>query len=71
MYMWSVTQDAKKHFGSRTDAVEYMYDTPENISRIKRTGIKRLSSLHLSGELKYSPLVPNLDDLIWQIEETL
>lgn len=64
-------QDAKKHFGDRIDVVEYMYNTPENISRIKKMGVKQLPSLYLNGELKYSSLIPNLDDLIRQIEEAL
>ena len=49
----------------------YMYNTPENISRIKKMGVKQLPSLYLNGELKYSSLIPNLDDLIRQIEEAL
>ena len=60
-YMWGVAQDAKKHFGDRI----------ENISRIKKMGVKQLPSLYLNGELKYSSLIPNLDDLIRQIEEAL
>ena len=66
-----VAQEAKKHFGDRIDVVEYMYNTPENISRIKKMGVKQLPSLYLNGELKYSSLIPNLDDLIRQIEEAL
>jgi uroporphyrinogen decarboxylase len=30
-----------------------------------------LPSLYINGELKYSSLIPNLDDLIRQIEEAL
>ena len=70
-YSFGVAQDAKKHFGDRIDVVEYMYNTPENISRIKKMGVKQLPSLYLNGELKYSSLIPNLDDLIRQIEEAL
>lgn len=70
-YMWGVAQDAKKHFGDKIDVVEYMYNTPENISRIKKIGVKQLPSLYLNGEMKYSSIIPNLDDLIHQIEEVL
>lgn len=70
-YMWGVAQDAKKHFGDKIDVVEYMYNTPENISRIKKTGVKQLPSLYLNGQLLYSSIIPNLDDLIKQIEEVL
>lgn len=70
-YMWGVAQDAKKHFGDRIDVVEYMYNTVENIARVKKVGVKQLPSLYLNGELKYSSIIPNLDDLIRQIEEVL
>lgn len=70
-YMWGVAQDAKKHFGDAIDVVEYMYNTVENISRIKKVGVAQLPSLYLNGELKYSSIIPNLDDLIKEIEEVL
>jgi len=70
-YMWAVAKDAKAHFGDKIDVVEYMYNTVENISRVKKVGVKQLPSLYLNGELKYSSIIPNLDDLIKQIEEVL
>lgn len=70
-YMWGVAKDAKNHFGDKIDVVEYMFNTPENISRIKKVGVKQLPSLYLNGELLYSSIIPNLDDLIKQIEEKL
>jgi len=70
-YMWGVAKDAKAHFGDKIDVVEYMYNTVENISRVKKVGVKQLPSLYLNGELKYSSIIPNLDDLIKMIEEVL
>lgn len=70
-YMLAVAGDAKKHFGDRIDVVEYRYNTPENIARMKKVGVKQLPSLYLNGELKYSSIIPNLDDLIKQIEEVM
>lgn len=70
-YMWGVAKDAKKHFDDKIDVVEYMYNTVENISRIKKMGVAQLPSLYLNGTLKYSSIIPNLDDLIREIEETL
>lgn len=70
-YMWAVAQDAKKHFGDRIDVVEYTYTTVENISRIKKVGVAQLPSLYLNGELRYSSIIPNLDDLIRELEEVL
>lgn len=70
-YMWGVAKDAKNHFGDKIDVVEYMFNTPENISRVKKVGVKQLPSLYLNGELIYSSIIPNLDDLVKQIEEKL
>lgn len=70
-YMWGVAKDARDHFGDAIEVVEYMYNTPENISRIKKVGVKQLPSLYLNGELLYSSIIPNLDDLIVQIKEKL
>lgn len=70
-YMWGVAQEAKKHFGDAIDVVEYRYNTVENIARIKKTGVAQLPSLYLNGQLKYSSIIPHLDDLIREIEEVL
>lgn len=70
-YMWGVAKDARDHFGDKIEVVEYMYNTPENISRIKKMQVKQLPSLYLNGEMIYSSIIPNLDDLIRQIEEKL
>jgi uroporphyrinogen decarboxylase len=70
-YMWGVAKEAKEHFGDKIDVVEYMYKTVENISRIRKMGVAQLPSLYLNGELKYSSIIPNLDDLIREIEEVL
>lgn len=70
-YMWGVAKEARDHFGDKIDVVEYMYNTPENISRIRKVGVKQLPSLYLNGELLYSSIIPNLNDLISQIEEKL
>ena len=70
-YMWGVAQDAKKHFGDKIEVVEYMYNTIENIARIKKMGVAQLPSLYLNGQLKYSSIIPHLDDLIREIEEVL
>ena len=70
-YMMGVANDAKAHFGDKIDMVEYMYKTPENIARIQKVGVKQLPSLYINGECKYSSIIPNLDDLIKQVEEVL
>lgn len=70
-YMWAVAEDAQKHFGDKIDVVEYRYNNLEDIARTKKMEVKQLPSLYLNGKLLYSSIIPNLDELIVQIEETM
>ncbi|MEL7564691.1 MAG: uroporphyrinogen decarboxylase family protein [Dehalobacterium sp.] len=70
-YMWGVAQEAKAHFGDKIDVVEWRYNTIENIARTKKMAVAQLPSLYINGELRYSSIIPNLDDLIKEIEEVL
>lgn len=67
-YMWAVACDAAKHFGDKIDVVEYRYNNPNDIARIQKMGVKQLPSLYINGELKYSSIIPNQDELFKQIE---
>ncbi len=70
-YMWASAQDAQKHFGDRIDVVEYKYSIPEHIARIRAMGVKQLPSIYINGELKYSSIIPNQDELFQEIERCL
>jgi len=70
-YMWGIAQDAKRHFGDKIDVVEWRYNTVENIARTKKMAVQQLPSLYINGELKYSSIIPNLDELIKEIEAVL
>lgn len=67
-YMWAAAQDAKEHFGDKIDIVEYKYTERENIARCKKVGVKNLPSMYINGELKYSSLIPEKDELYAVIE---
>ena len=70
-YMWGVAKDAKIYFGDKIEVVEWKYNSPENIARVKKMGVKQLPSLYLNGELKYSSLIPDFEDLKKEIEACL
>ncbi|RNC29362.1 MAG: Uroporphyrinogen decarboxylase [Candidatus Dichloromethanomonas elyunquensis] len=70
-YMWAVAQDAQKHFGDKIEVVEYRYNNLEDISRTKEMGVKQLPSLYVNGQLKYSSIIPSLDDLRKEIEDVM
>lgn len=70
-YMWGIAQDAQKYFGEKVDVVEWRYNTIENIARTKKMAVKQLPSLYINGKLKYSSIIPSLDELIKEIEAVL
>jgi len=70
-YMWGVAQDAKTHFGDQVEVVEWRYNTIENIARTKKMQVAQLPSLYINGELRYSSLIPDLDDLVREIETVM
>ena len=70
-YMWASANDAKNYFGDKIDIIEWKYNSPENIARVKKVGVKQLPSLYLNGKLKYSSLIPDFEDLKKEIETCL
>ncbi|MDR1604655.1 MAG: uroporphyrinogen decarboxylase [Gracilibacteraceae bacterium] len=70
-YMLAVAMEAQAHFGDKVEVVEYRYNNLKDISRTKKMAVKQLPSLYINGQLKYSSLIPNLDDLIKEIEEVI
>lgn len=70
-YMWASAQDAQRHFGDRIDVVEYKYSIPQHIARIRAMGVKQLPSIYINGQLKYSSIIPNQDELFQEIERCL
>lgn len=70
-YMLASAMDAKKEFGEAVDIVEYKYTSTENIARCKEMGVKQLPSIYINGELKYSSIIPNRDEIIGEIRKVL
>ena len=70
-YMWATVREAKARFGDRIDIVEYKYTERINIARCKKAGVRKLPSIYVNGELKYSSLIPDKDELFAVIEALL
>ena len=70
-YMMGVANDAKAKYGDRIDVVEYKFTVKENIARFLKMGVKQLPSMYLNGELKYSSIIPGLDELSKDIDAKL
>ncbi|MCR4962727.1 MAG: thioredoxin family protein [Firmicutes bacterium] len=70
-YMYAAAMDVKKHFGDKVDVVEYKYINKEDIPRFKKLGIQHLPSLLINGELKYSSIIPERQELFDEVEKLL
>ena len=69
--MMGAADVAKAHFGDAIDVVEYKYTQKENIARCKAMGVKNLPCIYLNGQLRFSSLIPNRDELQRAIEALL
>ncbi len=70
-YMMAVADDAKGIYGDKIDVVEYKFTKKENIARCIKMGVKQLPSLYINGELKYSSIIPSIDELKREIEKEI
>ena len=70
-YMLEAAKVAKKEFGERIDMVEYKYTEKENIARCKKMQVKKLPSIYINGELKFSSIIPNKKELADAVEESI
>ena len=70
-YMMAAAMDAKAKYGDKIDVVEYKFTIKENIARCMKVGVKNLPSLYINGELKYSSIIPSIDELSAEIEKVL
>lgn len=70
-YMMAAANDAKKHYGDRVDVIEYKYTEKASIARCKKVGVKNLPSMYINGQLKYSSIIPEQEELLAEIEKLL
>ena len=70
-YMCGAVLQAKEEFKDAIDIVEYKYTIKENIARCKKMGVKNLPSLYINGELNWSSIIPNKQELFDAIRKHL
>jgi uroporphyrinogen decarboxylase len=68
-YMLGAAMDAATEFGDTIDLIEYKFTKPENVARCVKMGVKNLPSLYINGELKYSSIIPNHQELVDAIKK--
>jgi len=67
-YMLVAALRAKAAIGTPVDVVEYKFTVPENVARCRKLGVKNLPSIYINGELRYSSIIPNTDELVTAIK---
>ncbi len=67
-YMLGAAQRAADELAGKVDLVEYKFNRPENIARVKAMGVEKLPSIYVNGKLQYSSLIPSNRELLETIE---
>ena len=70
-YMWGLVNDVKEKLGDSIDIVEYKFTIKENIARCIKMGVANLPSLYINGKLRYSSIIPTVDELVLEIKKEL
>jgi len=68
-YMLAAAMRAASELNGQVDLVEYKITKPENIARLKKMRIQNLPAILINGELKFSSLIPNQQELINAIQQ--
>lgn len=68
-YMMAVANDLKAIYGDRIDTIEYKFTIKENIARCIKMGVKQLPSLYINGKLKFSSIIPSIEELKKELEK--
>lgn len=68
-YMMHAARRAAADYGEDIDLVEYKFNTPENVARVKKMGVKNLPSLLVNGKLVFSSIIPSNQELLEAIRK--
>ena len=70
-YMLGSVQDAMAGLGDQVDVVEYRFTRPENVARVVKMGVQNLPSVYINGELKYSSVIPDRQELVSEVKKLI
>ncbi len=70
-YMMGAANKAKERFGDKIDIVEHKFTQKETIARCQKMGVTNLPAIYINGELKFSSIIPSLDELSGKIQQVL
>jgi uroporphyrinogen decarboxylase len=70
-YMLAAVQDAARDFGQQVNVVEYKFTLLENVARVVKMGVANLFSVYINGNLRYSSIIPDKQELVEEIRKVL
>jgi len=70
-YMLATALDAKTEFGDRIELIEHRFIKRESVARAKKLQIKHLPCILINGQVKWSSIIPNKEELLNEIERVL
>jgi uroporphyrinogen decarboxylase len=62
-YMKAAADDMISEFGDKVKIIERKITDPENIARLDKLGVANLPSICVNGEVKFTSVIPNRDEL--------
>ncbi|MBI9050414.1 MAG: thioredoxin family protein [Anaerolineaceae bacterium] len=70
-YMLAAAVRAAETLDGNVDLKEYKMTSAENIARMKKMGIQNLPAILINGQLKFSSLIPNQQELLEAIKQAM
>ena len=70
-HILSVAQCTVGEMGGQVEMLDYKFTKAENVARVMKMGVKKLPSLYINGELKFSSLIPSNRELIEEIKKAV
>jgi uroporphyrinogen decarboxylase len=63
-YMLGAAMRVAEELPGQVDVIEYKFTTMENVARVHKMGVKNLPSIYINGELKYSSIIPDHEEIM-------
>ncbi len=70
-YMLATALDAKTEFGDRIELIEHRFIKRESVARAKKLHVEHLPCILINGQVKWSSIIPNKEELMNEIKRVL
>ena len=70
-YMLATALDAKAKFGDKIELIEHRFIRRESVARAKKLHVEHLPCILINGQVRWSSIIPNKEELINEIKRVL